>query len=226
MEVAQPETPVSVSETPSFGSFFHGFNMQSGSSNNSAMSSTTLVRSNDHAETLATSIVEAVLGPALETVSSQARPQASENREQAEATPTMAPALRVQPQTSAITPSESSARSSVPVIVETPANNSSFTTSHGLMSTIQRIQAETTPNVDRGSDQSTTPFNPIPNATPGAPRTGLQEELHPFSTDQVQFIRRPLTFQGEINTPIRSTDESFMGLSAEGNAFFKSCVTI
>lgn len=219
MEVAQPETPVSVSETPSFGSFFHGFNMQSGSSNNSAMSSTPLVRSNDHAETLATSIVEAVLGPALETVSSQSRPQASENREQAEATPNMAPSLRVQPQTATITPSESSTQSTVPVIVETPANNS-FTTSHGLMSAIQRIQAETTPNIDRGSDQSTTPFNPIPNATPGAPRIGLQEELHPFSTDQVQFIRRPLTFQGEINTPIRSTDESFMGLSAEGNDFF------
>jgi hypothetical protein len=121
------------------------------------MSSTPLVRSNDHAETLATSIVEAVL--ALEIVSCQALPQASENR-------------------------------------------------------------STTPNVDRGSDQSTTPFNPIPNATPGAPRVsvGLQEKLHPFSTDQVQFIRRPLTFQGEI-TPIRPADESFTmkGLSAEGN---------
>ena len=217
MEVAQPEAPVSVSETPSFGSFFHGFNMQS-TTNNSAMSSTPLVRSNDHAETLATSIVEAVLGPALETVSSQARPQASENREPTEVTPTLGPSLRVQPQAT-ISTSEPSAQSTVPVIVETPAINSSFITSHSLISTIQRIQAETTPNVDRGSDQSTTPFNPIPNATPGAPRVsvGLQEELHPFSTDQVQFIRRPLTFQGEI-TPIRPADESFtMGLSAEGN---------
>lgn len=217
MEVAQLETTASVSETPSFGSFFHGFNMPS-VSNNTAITSTPLVRSNDHAETLATSIVEAVLGPALETVSGQSRSQPTDNRDHLESTPTSVSSLRVQSQTTAVTPVESTVQPTVPVIVETPANSGSFSTAHNLMSTIQRMQSETTPNIDRSSDHSTTPFNPIPNATPGAPRVSVesQEELHPFSTDQVQFIRRPLSFQGEI-TPMRPTDESFnMGLTAEG----------
>ncbi|XP_032797159.2 LOW QUALITY PROTEIN: E3 ubiquitin-protein ligase HUWE1 [Daphnia magna] len=216
MEVAQLETTASVSETPSFGSFFHGFNMPS-VSNNTAITSTPLVRSNDHAETLATSIVEAVLGPALETVSGQSRSQPTDNRDHLESTPTSVSSLRVQSQTTAVTPVESTVQPTVPVIVETPANSGSFSTAHNLMSTIQRMQSETTPNIDRSSDHSTTPFNPIPNATPGAPRVSVesQEELHPFSTDQVQFIRRPLSFQGEI-TPMRPTDESFnMGLTAE-----------
>lgn len=206
MEVAQPEASVSVAETPSFGSFFHGFNMQSsGSSANPAMTSTPLVRSHDHAETLATSIVEAVLGPALESVSGHARPQV-DNREPSEATPPSASA-RIQSQAAPSSANEPSAEPVVPVIVETPANNSSRLTAHGLTSTIQRIQAETTPNVDRVSDQ-TTPFNPIPNATPGAPRQISGDELHPFSSDQVQFIRRPLSFQGEIATPSRPVEES------------------
>ena len=208
MEVAQPEVPVSAAETPSFGSFFHGFNMQSSSS--SAMTSTPVVRTHDHAETLATSIVEAVLGPALESVSSHARPQV-DNREHAEAASTTVPSVRVQPQADASNSDEVSAEPVVPVIVETPANNSHRLTAHSLQSTIQRIQSETTPNPERVSDQ-TTPFNPIPNATPGAPRH-IGEELHPFSSDQVQYIRRPLTFQGEI-TPSRPVQES---PTVEGN---------
>lgn len=204
MEVTQPEAPVSVSETPSFGSFFHGFNMQS--SSNPAMTSTPHVRTHDHAETLATSIVEAVLGPALESVSSHARPQV-ENREQNEATPTSLSHIRIQPQSVVVTPNESAGEPIVPVIVETPAANNSRSATHSLQSTIQRIQAETTPNVDRVSEQSTTPFNPIPNTTPGAPRPIVAEELHPFSSDQVQFIRRPLSFQDEV-TSMRPADES------------------
>ena len=66
MEVAPQEAVPNVAETPSFSSFFHGFNMHSSAS---LLTSTPLVRSRDHAETLATSIVEAVLGPAFETVS-------------------------------------------------------------------------------------------------------------------------------------------------------------
>lgn len=196
MEVAQPEAPVNVSETPSFGSFFHGFNMQS--SGSSSLTSTPHVRSHDHAETLATSIVEAVLGPALESVSSHARPQ-TDNREQVEATPPSISHIRIQSQSVSVTPTESTTEPVVPVIAETPANNGSRSATHSLQSTVQRIQAESTPSVDRVDEETTTPFNPIPNATPGAPRHSGIEEFHPFSSDQVQFIRRPLSFQEEIS---------------------------
>ena len=203
MDVAQPETPVSVAETQSFGSFFHGFNMQS--ANNSAMTSTPLVRPHDHAETLATSIVEAVLGPALESVSGHVRPPI-DNREQVETTPTVIPPVRFPRQSGDANVSDHSAEPVLPVIVETPANNSERSVTHNAPSSVQRIHAETTPNVDRAGEESTTPFNPIPNATPGAPRYVLSEDLHPFSSDQVQFIRRPLSFHTEV-TPVHAPEE-------------------
>lgn len=215
MEVAQPEAPNNFAEPTSFGSFFHGFNMQS-TGTASSMTSTPLVRSHDHAETLATSIVEAVLGPALESVSGHSRSNAEINREQIETTPTPLLHARVQAQSLAVTPTESTSEPIVPVIVETPAGNNSRSATQSLQSTVQRILTESTPaDVGQADEQTTTtPFNPIPNATPGAPRhVSAMEEVHPFSTDQAQYIRRPLTFQGEI-TPMRPAEES---LTVEGN---------
>lgn len=91
MEVAPQEGAPGVVETPSFSSFFHGFNMHSSAS---LLTSTPLVRSRDHAETLATSIVEAVLGPAFETVATNQPTTLSPELQEAE--------LTVAPPTSAL----------------------------------------------------------------------------------------------------------------------------
>lgn len=194
------------SGTPSFSSFFHGFNMQAGS-NNPSMTSTPTVRPHDHAETLATSIVEAVLGPALESVSNQVRPpHSSAMRDQPPDVVANLPLAAVTPSdaatSSALASSSGATARRSSAISETPI--SSGATEVGL-----GIQVDSTPYVDRAAtNQSNTPLNPIPNATPSAPavpRSNLQD--NPFISDSASTLRRPLAFQEE-STPSHLEQES------------------
>ena len=143
-----------------------------------------------HAETLATSIVEAVLGPALDSVS---------NRERAPigASPDQPPDVVLNATQAPQTPSTSTtpAAESPEAIVSAP-------------DVAERVQIESTPSADRNSsDQSITPFNPIPNATPGAPRGGLPEAMGTRIMEAPAYIRRPLAFQE--NTPTARPDQGF-----------------
>lgn len=201
MEITQPEptvatpTPTSVSgaaEPPSFSSFFHGFNMQSAPSG-----STPAVRSRDHAESLATSIVEAVLGPALESINNQ-QPSRSTAVD-------YSPSSTVaQSNLTAATDSSAIVSVDTPVVMETPApvhlNETASLTVGGSTS-----QSDSTPNTGANSASTpvlSTPFNPIPNDTPGAPpnpRHSVSDGTNPYSTEHNQFLRRPLTFQSDAS---------------------------
>lgn len=155
MDVAQTEAASVTAETPSFSSFFHGFNMQS-TPGSSSMASTPLLRPNDHAETLATSIVEAVLGPAMETVSNQAR-QHQDNHEISETAPI--------PQGFA---SSNVSEQSIPIVPETPVATAR---DQSILAPPVSNRVDLTPIVERPNESypTITPFNPIPNATPNAP---------------------------------------------------------
>ena len=209
MEITQPEasptvaptaTATGATEPPSFSSFFHGFNVQS--TPTASMASTPVVRSRDHAESLATSIVEAVLGPALESMNNQSLPQ----QQRPVAAVDYSPAATMNQSTSATPTDLTSITVATPVVLETPA--SVHLDGSASLSVIGSNNPTTGLTPSTSSSATTpvlsTPFNPIPNATPGAPNTRhtMSEEMHPFSTDQNQFLRRPLSFQSEV-TPSR-----------------------
>ncbi len=185
---SETATGAPAAETPSFSSFFHGFSMQA-AGQNSAPNAMTPVRPQDHAESLATSIVEAVLGPALETVSNRALPANDSVRIPPPDIVTNLPAT-----STAQTPSVFS----MGLGGEHPQSTiAESMVSGNAANDGQPIQVDSTPQVERASEnQSTTPFNPIPNTTPGAPRPGHVDELS-FSSNSTPLsdLRRPLSFQ-------------------------------
>ena len=162
MDVSTPQEAAVVGETPSFSSFFHGFNIST---------STPLVRSRDHtdAETLATSIVEAVLGPAIETVAN-ARPSAAGSPDHID---TALPHQNVETTTPSPAVAAAAAAAVEVVVIETATP----------------LAESATPGVvDRSMEPTATPFNPIPNTTPGAPRPNAPAES--IMEDQEHFIGR------------------------------------
>ena len=203
------------SEAPSFSSFFHGFNMHS--TPTSLMTSTPLIRSRDHAETLATSIVEAVLGPALETVAGQVpRPGSDSNSNSSSGSSSRDP----QPESVQPMQEQSSDNSSgmaneseagaarmlpPPAPINLPADEEARP-SDSMMER-HRPAVESTPiPVDRSSE-FVTPFNPIPNPTPGAPQI---EDRYVNSS--------PLTFNPENRIPARFLADAFSVQELEAEA--------